>query len=351
MNFLSQLHTRLIKNGFSPAHTNNPAHPLASFTKEEGSAWYVVLAVDLSAISFDDFISLNDRYTRFYTGLPANKKPQHIYIINTLITNQENQQVSAFIQGLAPFSKENVNNIYWALDLSTGHLLMNKNNPTQILNLRDILQDSYQNKISGLIDPDISSATKNAPLTLAIMTVNVLIYLIVLLTGGSTPTNLLRLGALFPYLVFQHAQIWRIFTATFLHASLPHLIMNMFSLYIFGRIVERFYHRSAFIIIFMVSGIFGSLFSLYLSATLSVGASGVIFGMAGAVAVLSKLAKTAVDGLNFQTLFIFIVLNLTSGLILENVDNWGHVGGLIGGSLAGFIICKHKEKTKNNREK
>ena len=340
MDFLSQLHAGLTSHGFTPGHMNN--HPLSSFTKEEGSSWHVILIVDMSAISFEDFINLNGRYTRFYNRLSENRKPPNIYITNILVTKKENQRVSSFIQGLEPFSKESINNIYWSINLETGNLILNKNNPTEILNLRKIIQDSYQNRITGIIDTSVGTAAKTAPLTLLVIAVNILVFMIVISNGGITSANLLRFGALFPDLVFSYGQIWRIFTAAFLHANIAHLLMNMFSLYIFGRIVERFYNKQAFVIIFMVSGLFGSLFSLYLSRTLSVGASGAIFGMAGAVAILAKMSKSSLDGLNFSTMLIFISINLSSGFLLENVDNWGHIGGLIGGVISGYILCKRK---------
>lgn len=344
MDFLSKLHMNLTKHGFSPGHTNTHLHPLSSFTKEEGSSWHVVLVIDMSSISFEDFISINGRYTRFYSGLSEKKRPTNIYITNILVIKEDNPRIESFVQGLSPFSKESINNIYWCINLSTGNILLNKNNPTEILNLRKILQDSYQNKITSI--SDIGAVAKNAPLTLSVIIVNILVFIIVFLNGGINNLNLLRFGALFPYLVFEHGQVWRIFTAMFLHGNFPHLFMNMFSLYILGRIIERFLNKSAFITIFMVSGITASLFSLYLSRTLSVGASGAIFGMSGAIAVMAKMSRKTLDGLHFNTLLIFITINLLSGFMMDNVDNWGHIGGLAGGIIAGFIICRNRKYKK-----
>lgn len=342
MDFLSQLHRNLATHGFNPGHTNADATALASFTKEEGASWYVLLVVDLSAISFDDFLALNSKYTRFYTELSNRRKPKNIYIANLLVTPAEDKRIKTFIHGLPPFIKEDVNNIYWSVDLSTGQLFLNKNHPSQVLNLRTILLDSYQNRASAVTH--LQAATRYTPLTLLVIIVNVLIFGLVYTSGGFTTLNLIRFGALMPYLVFEQGQVWRIFTSMFLHANMAHLLMNMFSLYIFGRLVERFFNRSAFIVVFMVSGVMGGLFSLFLSGSVSVGASGMIFGMTGAVAMLSWLSRSALEGLNFSSLLVFITINLLSGFVIDNVDSWGHLGGLLGGLIASYLIFKLKAR-------
>ena len=348
MHFLPQLHSNLAKHGFNPGHTNDNSQAFASFTKEDGSSWYVLLVVDMSSIGFDDFLTLSRKYTHFYTNLSNHRKPKNIYITNLIVTPDDNQRVKHFIHSLPPFVKDDVNNIYWSVDLSSGQLFLNKHHPSQVLNLRSIVIDSYQNRVSGMIDTSLRSATQHTPLTLLVIIVNVMVFAIVHLNGGFDTINLIQFGALFPYLVFEQGQIWRLFTSMFLHGSMTHLFVNMFSLYIFARLVERFYSRGAFVAIFMISGITGGLFSLFLSRTVSVGASGMIFGMSAAVAVLAKLSRSTLDGLNYNSLLVFITINLLSGFVIENVDNWGHIGGLVGGAITSYLICKLRARHESS---
>lgn len=344
MIFFERLYSLLVKNGFSASHTNSYHHPIAGFTKEEGSAWHVVLVANIGVISFEEFMRASYRYTRFYSGLKEDKRPTTIFITNVLVTETQNQEISDYIQNLKPFASEPVNNIYWNLVLETGQLILNKSQPTEILNLRKIIQDSYQSEVFGIM-PINHQTARTTPLTLTIIILNIIMYLIVMMNGGITTQNLTRFGALVPHLIFG-GEYYRLFSAMFLHAGGMHLALNMFSLYIFGTRVERYYNRSSFAIIYTVSGLMGSVASLMLSQTISVGASGAIFGMAGAVAVMAKHTKRDLDGLNFHTMLMFIIINLAFGFTMANVDNFGHIGGLLGGIFTGQIMCYSRFKRR-----
>ncbi|MCL1996096.1 MAG: rhomboid family intramembrane serine protease [Defluviitaleaceae bacterium] len=338
MDFFTRLYSDIVKNGFSAGHINSYGHPLASFTKEEGSTWHVLLIANLEAITFEEFMVANRRYTRFYTNLPEEKRPNNIFVTNILITQDDNQDINNFIQNLAPFSPNIVNNIFWSLNLTSGMLLLNEEQPTEILNLRKILEDCYQNRVPTIAPINYQTA-KASSLTLVVIILNIIMYMIVLLNGGITTANLVRFGALLPP-QYINGEYFRLFSAMFLHAGSFHLFLNMFSLYIFGTRVERHYGRSAFAVIYTFAGFAGSLASFTLQQSISVGASGAIFGLAGAVAVMAKSTGRDLDGLNFQTMLMFIIINLAFGFTLPNVDNFGHLGGLFGGVISGYVLCK-----------
>ena len=338
MDFFNRLYNELTKHGFSAGHTNSYNHPLASFTKEEGAIWHVLLIVNLNNITFEEFMKANGRYTGFYLNLPEGRRPNNIFITNILITSGENKKIVNFIQDLAPFAPASVNNIFWSLDLDTGSITLNKSYPTQILNLRKILDSSYQNRLHNIVPANYQTA-KASSLTFLVIILNVIMYLIVLLNGGITTSNLIRFGALLPPQYF-NGEFFRFFSAMFLHAGNLHLALNMFSLYIFGSRVEKHYGRSSFSIIYTVAGFSGSLASFMLSRSISVGASGAIFGLAGAVLVMTKLTGRDLEGLNFHTMLMFIIINLAFGLAIPNVDNFGHIGGLLGGVVSGYFLYK-----------
>ena len=338
MDFFSRLYDSLIKNDFIAGHTNSYSHPFASFTKEEGSTWHVVLIVNLEAIAFEDFMKSNNQYTYFYRNLKGSKRPNSIFITNILVTSTKSNEVNSFIQKLPPFSSDIVNNVFWGLDLQTGQLSLNETHPTQILNLREIIEDSYQDRISNVVSVAYSSPSLPI-LTFLVIALNIIIYYIVLTNGGITTQNLVRFGALVPELV-SNGEVYRMFSAIFLHVGILHLTLNMVSLYVFGSRIEKYYSRASFALIYTFSGFLGSLGSLILSRTISVGASGAIFGLLGACAVMAKFIKKDVGGLTYQTMIIFIIINLSIGATLPNVDNFGHIGGLLGGIITSYIICR-----------
>ncbi len=131
----------------------------------------------------------------------------------------------------------------------------------------------------------------------------------------------------------QAGEIWRFITPIFLHLSLPHVFINMYSLYAIGPAVERFFGTPRFVSIYLLSGISGVVLSLALSPNPSAGASGAIFGMLGALSAFLYRHRTLFGRfgrLQLRQLVLVALLNLGLGLT-RGIDNWGHLGGLIAG--------------------
>jgi len=133
---------------------------------------------------------------------------------------------------------------------------------------------------------------------------------------------------------------WRFLTPVFLHANLFHIFVNMYSLYALGPAVERFFEARRMLALYLLSGIGGVILSLAFSPDPSVGASGAIFGLLGALAAFFYLHRAAFGRFGMVQLrqLIFVaLLNLMLGLS-PGIDNWGHVGGLITGALLTLLL-------------
>ncbi len=135
-------------------------------------------------------------------------------------------------------------------------------------------------------------------------------------------------------------QAWRLITPVFLHASLLHIGVNMYSLYALGPAVERFFGHGRFLAIYLLAGISGVLLSLVMSPNPSVGASGAIFGLLGALAAFLYLHRATFGqfgAMQLRQLLFVALINLGLGLS-PGIDNWGHVGGMLAGAgLAWFL--------------
>lgn len=157
--------------------------------------------------------------------------------------------------------------------------------------------------------------------------------------GGSTDSRvLLRWGANYGPAVVLGGQYWRLVTAMFLHAGLAHLVMNSLVLVHMGRLVEAMFGSWRFTFIYFVAGISGSVLSLLFGSFSrpSVGASGALFGLFGAM-VYFRIADPRSWRIPWGQLLWPIALNLAIGLVVPNIDNWAHVGGLVGGFAAGAV--------------
>ncbi len=130
-------------------------------------------------------------------------------------------------------------------------------------------------------------------------------------------------------------QLWRLFTPMFLHGSILHLALNMYALLAFGPGLERYYRHGRFLALYLLSGFAGNVISFQFSAAPSLGSSTAIFGLLGAEAVLlyrnrELFGRTAQRAL--INLITIAAINLVIGMS-PGIDNWGHIGGLVGGSL------------------
>lgn len=129
-------------------------------------------------------------------------------------------------------------------------------------------------------------------------------------------------------------EVWRLITPIFLHIGIPHIFVNMYSLYAIGPAVERFFGTPRFLITYLQAGFAGTIFSLALSPYPSAGASGAIFGMLGALAAFLYRHRSLFGRfgrLQLRQIILVALLNLGLGL-MPGIDNWGHLGGLVAGA-------------------
>jgi rhomboid protease GluP len=134
-------------------------------------------------------------------------------------------------------------------------------------------------------------------------------------------------------LLIAHGQLWRLFTPMLLHGSLMHIAFNMYALYILGPRLERFYGPWRFLALYILSGFGGNVFSMMFTDANSLGASTATFGLLGAQGIffyqnrhiLGVAARQAINSI-ISVAFINLIIGLSPG-----IDNWGHLGGLLGG--------------------
>lgn len=157
---------------------------------------------------------------------------------------------------------------------------------------------------------------------------------------GPSVKTLLQMGALKWTNVVEQHQIWRVASCMWLHAGLVHVIANMVSLIFVGIRLEQEFGFVRIGLLYVLSGIGGSLLScLFIRYSISVGASGALFGLLGGM--LSELLTNWTIYANkfaaLLTLVLIIAINLAVG-ILPHVDNFAHLGGFVTGFFLGFVV-------------
>jgi len=185
-------------------------------------------------------------------------------------------------------------------------------------------------------------------LTYTLIVINVLIFLAGFLSPDIDQQLFIE-GSLFPPYVVEGNQLYRLFTAMFLHGDPMHIFFNMYALYIVGKMIEPIFGRLRFGIIYFLGGLGGSVLSLVLGdyGVPSVGASSAIFAIFTAEAVHLYQHRNVyrnVQGQLRQILFLIgfnVLIGFTPG---SRIDNWGHIGGLIGGAILAWRIAPRIER-------
>jgi membrane associated rhomboid family serine protease len=195
--------------------------------------------------------------------------------------------------------------------------------------------------------PGMALATGNAPITKALIAINLAIYLITAVQGtglsnpgGALLSRFILVGSnvhgrfFVPYGDLAHDHQWyRLVTAMFLHASILHIAFNMYALWVIGRPVEQYLGTARYVGLYFVSGLAGSAGALLQSPfTPVLGASGAIFGILGAMMVLEWQITGSLAG----QAAALVAINLGLSFVIPGISWGSHVGGLIGGILVMF---------------
>ncbi|MBN1427541.1 MAG: rhomboid family intramembrane serine protease [Anaerolineae bacterium] len=163
-----------------------------------------------------------------------------------------------------------------------------------------------------------------------ILVLNIVIFLLDMLSGH----RLTMLGAKDNQMIVS-GQFWRLFTPMFLHGGVFHLGLNCYSLYWIGPRIERSFGHWRFLAIYILSGIAGTVASFAFGPYPSIGASGALFGLIGALIPMLYLNRKIFANTQQQitNIIVVIAMNLVYGLSAGGIDNWGHIGGLVGGLI------------------
>ena len=124
------------------------------------------------------------------------------------------------------------------------------------------------------------------------------------------------------------------------------MVFNCYAIYVIGAQLESFLGRWKYLTIYLLSGLAGSMLSIFFSNNYSIGASGAIFGLLGSLLYFGYHYRVYLDTVVKSQIIPLIILNLSLGFMLSGIDNWAHIGGLIGGVLSTMAVGIKYKSTK-----
>ena len=198
---------------------------------------------------------------------------------------------------------------------------------------------------------------RDFPATTALAAINLSVFVAMIASGGSpmrfSPEDLIRWGGNWGPLTMS-GDYWRLLTAGFVHGDIIHLAFNLWCLWSLGQLAERLFGSLITAAIYILTGVAGAMLSIgWNHGRLEVGASGAIFGIAGAILSGIKFGNVAVGPMQrrqiFSSLIFFVIFNLTIGLG-PGIDNMCHLGGLVSGLIFGVPLATAMASGKKHFE-
>ena len=208
-----------------------------------------------------------------------------------------------------------------------------------------ITEDINQKNRKDAMETDAILEPKKPYITIGII---VFLWIIYLLTKIGYVSFLVNNFILYGEWV-RNGEIYRLLTGTFLHGDLIHILCNTYALFMIGSMVEGYYGRKKYLIIYFVSAITGSLLSICMSDIPSVGASGAIFGLLGALLYFGYHYRVYFGSVILGRIIPVVIINLAIGFMISGIDNFAHIGGLIGGILISKALGVNSKDKKSDK--
>ena len=197
---------------------------------------------------------------------------------------------------------------------------------------------------------------RKEPVTVALILINVLVFIAVELTGTSQNAwHVLDYGAAYTPYIVQNGEVYRLFTSMFLHFGIEHLVNNILVLFVLGSRLEQVIGKLRFLFIYLAGGMAGNIFSLILELrnqdfSVSAGASGAVFAVMGAMIYVVIRNKGWLGDLSMRQILVMAAFSLYFGFTSSGVDNAAHIGGMIAGFVLAVLIWHPRKKRDQQME-
>lgn len=345
------------------------------YSKAADEKMELVILIDFNAggiSSYDQYFSVKNQIYRNF----KERNDKNILIQTLLCTNQ------------AESVKEIARNDWdaWIIDTNNFNLIVYENQRSDFAFIRSEIEniltvkkleyykdatninpensyeqadDSYYNNAgynyNSSNSPKASVGMYFTKINTIIVLLNVIIFFISDgLIFGNSADKISNMGALYWPSVFYEKEYYRLFTYMFLHGDINHLFNNMIILLFIGDNLERAVGKFKYMVIYFGSGILAGAASIGYNMlkniiVISVGASGAIFGVVGALAYIVIINKGRLENISTRQIILFVCLSLYGGFTSQGVDNTAHVAGLLAGALLGIILYRKRKKKDTER--
>lgn len=290
-----------------------------------------------SVVIEPDFVTLHGRRHRFMrSDVPGEQRLRAVDIVNVRAYGTE---VLFDVVG----AERDLSMGFEAADPGAARRMLDllPRRQTEAFAIEQAERDVFHERIDNL--------SPKTPVIWVLLGLNILVFVLMWLEPsgigpGAEGAKLIRWGSNAGPLTLS-GQWWRLVTSMFVHGGLVHIAFNMMALWQAGQLVERMFGSARFLALYMIAGVCGSLGSVLWNPYVnSVGASGAIFGIIGGLLAFIRRPDSGVPATIVKdlrgSLGGFLLFNIGAGLVYPHTDNAAHIGGLVGGFIAGHLLAR-----------
>lgn len=336
---ISALIREFRKNNYEEIEVNN--HNLAIFHQVKDEGIYIVSLFECVNNNDQSEIELyNNRISQVKWSF-INQGYRNIKVLHVIISEN--------ISGAREFIKDS--DTYWIVNTSTNQLVIFENQKPAFLNVRESIErvlgledDMYSSNSKSNRVPKLIASLSPIAITCSILLINIIVFLIMDLSfGWSIYNTFVEQGGISYDTIVKDHQFYRFLSHMFIHADMDHLFGNMIVLFFIGTQVEKRLGRYRYLILYFIGGLVAAITSLGYnriqdSSTLSIGASGAIFAVVGAMVAIVIFNKREFEEIGIRQLLFFVVISIINGMNAQGIDNAAHVGGLLAGLILGQVL-------------
>lgn len=326
-----------------PTDTNK----VVMYATFQNTSLYLINIISLSdsfTFSKELFSQYKDITMRQFSDVNASK----IILLNIIIT----EDTKSLYEDLnyTPNFDDHLIDINWLIDDHNHEFIIPAKQVNSVIGIEKDIEKLLDDNMT--YNKNIKQLNKTPIITYTLLIINIMLWVFIEIVGGSTTNieTLIKSGAMHSLRITTNSEYWRLITSMFIHIGATHLFFNSFSLYIFGTRLEKYMKWWEFLLLYMGSGLCGSLLSLisvlilFRNVSVSAGASGAIYGLIGGLLMFSTRLRKPIGGLTSYTILIIFLIGIIYGTISRGVNNIAHMGGFLGGTLISLIIINYKTK-------
>jgi len=268
--------------------------------------------------------------------------------INLLVSSKLAEENKVFCDEKHIETGERINNVWWTADLNNKELYAGKEQPSKVAGIEKFVQMAFTGE-KAEVNNELQSIVKEArpksvlpeksesiSFTLALVFFNLFIFAFTYFSGNLE--QFINQFGCSGEKIAMNGEFYRLLTSMFFHADWGHVLFNALSIYIFSSRCEKYIGRKKTVALYFAAGVGGAILSSVHNTGISVGASGAVFGLIGAIIVLSGVKKKEVGGLSYFTILLYGMLSIGMGMMTAGVDNYAHLGGLIIGIMLQYVF-------------